>query len=239
EPMGDWVLRSAQGWTNRANSVLPLGDPGQPLDAAIQACVRWYQAQGLPAVINVALPLRRDLAHRLAELGWHGLPVVLVQTANLADLPSTLDPEPGPDPATGARIDLTGQPSQAFLELVAQRKQGLPETAHQVLTGVEQLRFAEAARAGQVLAIARGAVVERWLHLSLVEVIESARRQRLAQRITLALAHWAAGAGATRAVLQVEERNLPAVSFYRRLGFRTHHRYVSYLAPEPPTGPPS
>src|ERR1700750_1438100 len=31
--LGRWLLRAAAGWTGWGNSVLPLGDPGLPLDA--------------------------------------------------------------------------------------------------------------------------------------------------------------------------------------------------------------
>ncbi len=40
--LGDWLLRSADGWTGRANSALPIGDPDRPLAAAVDAVERWY-----------------------------------------------------------------------------------------------------------------------------------------------------------------------------------------------------
>jgi ribosomal protein S18 acetylase RimI-like enzyme len=70
-----------------------------------------------------------------------------------------------------------------------------------------------------------------WSGLSLVEVMPQARRQGLAKQITRALAGWAAGAGAMRAYLQVEQHNEAAVRLYGTLGFTTHHSYRVWLAP--------
>ena len=36
EPLGEWRLRAAAGFTGRANSALPLGDPGLPLPEAVR-----------------------------------------------------------------------------------------------------------------------------------------------------------------------------------------------------------
>src|SRR5690606_17567187 len=60
--LGDWELRAAAGgpagrrtgFTRRANSVLPLGDPGRPLDEALTAVRDWYAERGLPAYVQTA-----------------------------------------------------------------------------------------------------------------------------------------------------------------------------------------
>lgn len=273
ELLGAWRLRAASGFTNRANSALPLGDPGCSLDEAVRACVTFYTDRGLPPKITVPLPVRRDVARHLEAAGWFAQPTVLVQTAPIAPIATV--------GAAGAeRATVHERPPPGFLAVVAARKEVLPPAADHVLTAVDAVRFAVAYDAGgAIVATARGAVVEgparrpgstaaelrpapgasqrseertvgagtsspergadraaptqRWLHLSLVEVAPSARRQGLARAVSASLAAWGQAAGATQAVLQVEQANTPAVRLYESLGFRTHHTYVTYRAPAP------
>src|SRR5437667_10241864 len=51
--LGDWLLRAADGWTNRGNSALAVGDPGRPLAEAVDAVEAWYHARGLPPGVMV------------------------------------------------------------------------------------------------------------------------------------------------------------------------------------------
>src|SRR3954447_13647684 len=52
EKLGGWTLRAADGWTGRANSALPLGDPGLGREAAIDAVVAWYRDRQLGPRFN-------------------------------------------------------------------------------------------------------------------------------------------------------------------------------------------
>ena len=74
ERLGGWLLRAADGFTGRANSALPAGEPGMPLAEAVGLVREWYRARGLPAMIAVAYPAGRpgenDLDEVLADHGW-------------------------------------------------------------------------------------------------------------------------------------------------------------------------
>ena len=88
--LGDWLLRSASGFTGRANSVLPLGFPGIALDDALAVAEDFYAAQGLPlrfqVPVDAAGPQPRMLDELNAELDRRGFqtsdPVVMM-TAEL------------------------------------------------------------------------------------------------------------------------------------------------------------
>ncbi|MFU8871946.1 GNAT family N-acetyltransferase [Micromonospora sp. SL4-19] len=226
--LGDWLLRAAEGWTGRANSALPVGDPDRPLPAALDAVERWYADHGQPALVNTPLPLAAPVGAELDARGWTARPPVLVQTVALAALP--------PAPAGRAAlppVELASTPSDAWLATADARKGGLPDAARHVLTAVEKIRFAHVYADGRLLAAGRGTVTGggRWLGLTSIEVLPEARRQGLAGRVIRSLVDWGVAEGATHALLQVEQRNAPAVALYRGLGFATHHTYLTRVAP--------
>jgi N-acetylglutamate synthase len=57
EWLGQWLLRAAGGFTGRANSALPLGDPGLPLGEAVDYVTRWYTDRVLRPMIALPMPL--------------------------------------------------------------------------------------------------------------------------------------------------------------------------------------
>jgi N-acetylglutamate synthase len=219
EALGAWRLRAAQGYTGRANSALPLGDPGLPMPQALDAVTEFYRRHGLPPQVDVPLPLATSVEHELRKAGWQPQCTVLVQ---VMDLPALIEATP-----EGADFILRATPSSQAMTMIAGRRGPLPEVALRVLTGVEPVVFAELG--GEALrCMGRGTVTDGWLGIFAVETATEARRQGLARQAMGALARWAATHAATRAFLQVESTNEPAIGLYERIGFHTHHRYTRY-----------
>lgn len=223
--LGDWLLRAAGGWTSRANSVLPLGDPGVPLPEALDRVHAWYAERGLAPSIAVPLPAFRTLDRHLEGCGWRPTHRVLVQTRHQSRSVAAS----GHDDLPPVRI--TSSPDPEWLRVVGNRKGGLPDVAVKVLTGARLPGFASVYESGRLVAIGRGVVDEGWLGLSLMEVVPAARRRGLARHVFEALARWGAEHGADQAYLQVEEKNDAARTLYASLGFTTHHSYVNRAAP--------
>ncbi|MFG2048259.1 GNAT family N-acetyltransferase [Micromonospora sp. NPDC048935] len=258
DQLGDWLLRAADGWTGRANSALPIGDPDRPLPAAVDAVERWYADRGQTPIINTPLPLAAPVGAELDARGWAARPPVLVQTTPLPLRPPATSSPPGNAPVarrtpatagqhsdqpgtavadadrwSSAVVELAAAPSAEWLAVAAGRKGSLPDAARHVLTAVGQVRFAHVYDDSTLVAVGRGTVTGqgRWLGLSLIEVSPVARRQGLASRVIHELAAWGVSTGATHAFLQVEQHNTAAVALYRRLGFTTHHTYLTRVAP--------
>ncbi len=220
EHLGEWLLRAAGGWTARGNSALPIGDPGCTLAEAVDGVERWYQARDLPPKISIADPVGGRLTAEVARRGYTAAPPTLVQTAPLA----AAENHPG--------VRLDAAPNEEWFAAVAGHKGALPDVARRILTGVPVARYAGVYAAdGSALAVGRGVVTGGWLGVSLVSVDPAHRRRGLARAVVEALAAWAVDAGAGRAYLQVEKHNTAAVAMYERLGFTTHHRYVTWAAP--------
>ena len=226
--LGHWILRAAENWTGRANSALAVGDPDRPLEAAIDAVTEWYSAHGQRALINAPLPLAAPVNAALDARGWGARPLTLVQTASVAALAGALQKQDLPP------VELADDPGDDWYALVAEHKGTLPATAVRILTGPAEVAFAQVRDAdGDLLAVGRGAVTgpDRWLGVSLLQTAPPARRRGLARHVLRELVRWGAQHGSSRVYLQVEERNTAAVALYGRVGFTTHHTYLTREEP--------
>ncbi|MEV5043308.1 GNAT family N-acetyltransferase [Streptomyces griseoincarnatus] len=239
ERLGDWELRAAAGFTRRANSVLPLGDPGLPLDDALTAVRRWYAARGLPAYAQTATGAEGTQELLCAELekrGWVREVTAELWTGGLAPVADLGDGTSG--------VLLSRDADEAWL--ARYQRKGVGEVALRVLgggspgapaPGEPSVWFATVPGGPGTeapAAIGRCVVDGRWAGFAAVEVDPARRREGLATAVMAALAARALEEGASAAWLQVETDNEGGRALYDRLGFAPHHAYHHYRAPEEP-----
>ncbi|QWB23255.1 MULTISPECIES: GNAT family N-acetyltransferase [Streptomyces] len=227
ERLGDWELRAASGFTRRANSVLPLGEPGLPLDEALGAVRRWYDERGLPAYVQTATGAEGTQELLCAELearGW-----VREVTAELWVGPLA----PVADREEPSGVVLSREADEAWL--ARYQRKGVSEVALRVLGSGPSVWFATvpgATEGAAPAAIGRCVVDGRWAGFAAVEVDPALRRQGLGTAVMAALARRALDEGASAAWLQVEAENAGARELYAGMGFAAHHAYHHYRAPE-------
>ncbi|MFJ8788814.1 GNAT family N-acetyltransferase [Streptomyces sp. NPDC102462] len=226
ERLGAWELRAAGGFTRRANSALPLGDPGLPLDAALRAVRRWYGERGLPAYVQTATGAAGTQELLCAELerrGWRREVTAELWTGALA---------PVADRAEGGEVVLSRTADATWL--TRYQRKGVSEVALRVLGSGPSVWFATVPGADDSApaAIGRCVVDGRWAGFAAVEVDPEQRRRGLATAVMAALARRALDEGASAAWLQVEADNTGARALYARLGFAAHHAYHHYREPD-------
>jgi GNAT superfamily N-acetyltransferase len=197
--LGGWLLRFGRGSTRRANSAVPLD---VQTGSDVSAIIDWYAARAVAPL--VAAP---DRLLRVPP----GVPIdaeTLVMTGDVTtQRPST--------------VAVADRPDDEWLRLYRR------DVPVDVLTAVLDGEVAFATAAGA--AVGRGAVTEspdgtRWVGLSAVHVVETARRRGLARELCEALLTWGPERGATRAYVQVLADNTAATRLYESMGFSVHHR---------------
>ncbi|MFI6896274.1 GNAT family N-acetyltransferase [Streptomyces sp. NPDC050256] len=227
EPLGDWLLRAAGGFTRRTNSVLPLGDPGVPLDAALRRVSQWYGDRGLPPYIQTATGAegaQEELCAALEGHGWRREVTAEVRIAALAPI--------GDLAAEVSRVRLSRTVDDTWL--ARYQRVGTPgPQVSAVLGSGPSVWFATVpgeAEDEAPAAIGRCVVDGRWAGFMAVEVAPEHRRRGLATTVMTALARQAMDEGASAAWLQVEADNDGARALYDGMGFATHHLYHHFRA---------
>lgn len=221
EQLGGWKLRANDGITRRANSVLPLDDPGIDLDDAIDYAEFFYERRGLQAKFQMTeASLPEELDDRLARLGYAAELRVHAQVATARRLVAVERPW---------TVHLSPVLTKDWLTAYAAAG-GYEDMVLQVRKGIlERIQpdhvFALAVVDGQTAGVGLGVVEQGWLGLFGVETLSQYRRRGVATSLCQSLVSWAMGMGATRVYLQVEEKNTPALALYKKMGLRTVYTY--------------
>lgn len=221
--LGRWWLRASEGFTHRANAVIPAGEAGVDLERSLDHVQRWYSGRHLPALIQVVDGSALD--DELAARGWTTRAAALTLSGRLDEALAALGA------GEAAAVQEGGEPTDSWLQRY--RPDGFPPAARQVLGGGPGVAFASVTAPGSDVPVAIGrAVVEGpWVGIAAVAVAQEERRRGHARAVMRALLRFGIKRGASRAYLQVVPDNAAARALYEQLGFTLHHRYHYRSAP--------
>jgi len=226
--LGGWLLRAGAGFTRRANSVLPLGDPGLSLSSAVDHCESWYDDRGLQRLFALFGPagftVENDpLGRELLDRAYQPFGSTSVLTAAVRGLPPEL---PG---RAGAVVRLESAPSarwwKAWVSSDERNASADPGAARAIVNGSPDQLFASIEADGVVAGIARAAFGQGWAGVFALNVAPGHRRAGVAIRLMGALADAARARGIRSMYLQALNSSAPALGLYEQLGFSTHHEY--------------
>jgi GNAT superfamily N-acetyltransferase len=213
--IGKWRLRISDGFTMRANSVLPIGaapfgEPNLDIEKAVDEVVKIYQAKGLTPTFTLPLPLYEELDNYLAGLGWK---VKIGAEYLINDIPDNLDLE-----SVDFQIVITSEPTPEWLAL---------QSDHQLERIMRNYpaHYAEIKFDNQSVAIGRIATLGKWSLATRVFVNPEFRGKGIGTLLMRALMAAAKGDGATKVGLQVDSENGAGLALYKSMGFRFHHFY--------------
>ena len=232
EPLGEWWLRAAGGFTGRANSACAVGDPGLPLAEAAAAVIAFSAAHGIAPRAQVVQGSAEDTG--LTSLGWretYATTDVLVH--RLSDLVGSRPRDPS--------VEVVDELSDSWFAAFGRYRavDVDDEVVRRVLRGgagtvgfgvASDVADQPADSSESPISIGRAHLSHGWVGVSALWTDPLRRGEGKATAVLVALARWAARRDARNIYLQVAQENTSAQKAYGRLGFAHHHTY-RYLRP--------
>lgn len=215
-----WLVRFANGYTRRVNSVNPIYPSALAADAKITRCEQLYNQRGQRTVFKMTPAVFPDtLDDLLAQRGYTKEALTTVQLAPLNNLPV---PERPADLLTNAP---TKDWLDAFCRLNTIDPRHRPTMEHMLASVVPHCAFIALHHENEIAAV--GLAVVDGAYVGLYDIVTDARwRGRgLGTQLVLNLLHWGKAQGAQTAYLQVMANNNPALRLYHQIGFRDLYPY--------------
>jgi ribosomal protein S18 acetylase RimI-like enzyme len=217
-----WVLRFANGFTKRSNSVNPLYFSTFYVHEKIQYCERIYENKGLKAVFKMTPSVYpEDLDEILEFKGYLFDSETSVQVLKLENF--NISPQ--------REAILQTHLSQEWLNhfcYLTNIPEGHKSTLKKILYNIApKACFASLRDFGENDVISCGLGVHKDKYLGVYNVVtnENFRNRGYGRQLVLNLLNWAKDKGVETVYLHVMVNNKPALKLYANLGFKEVYRY--------------
>ena len=215
-----WVLRFANGYTRRANSINPLYASSMDVGQKLQFCENLYREKELPVVFKMTPTVfPSNLDERLSEKGYQKEAPTSVQTIELETINLQL--------ASGAEIQekLSKEWLDNFCRMSAISEKNR-KTLQEILTNiVPQHIFIFLKTNGRVVACGLGVLQSGNIGLFDIVTDKDFRCRGYGQQLVTSILAWGAQNKAKKAYLQVMLDNTPALNLYSKIGFSEQYQY--------------
>lgn len=219
-----WILRTAAGYTKRANSINPLYGVGKShadLVDQIRLAEQYYEHIGLRPVFKITPYIQpTNLDEVLADLGYTTQEPSSVRLLDLEELAP---------PELSYTVQIKENSTQDWLRTFS-RLTKLSKKNRETLTRMLsashlQQGYALLFNHGVPTACGLGVIQNGYMGLYDIITASEYRRQGMAEQLLLALLHWGKSQGARTSFLQVVQANTGALALYDKLGFREIYKY--------------
>lgn len=220
DALDGWLLSLDTGTVGRAHSAVPLHH-GVHDPALIDLITQRYRDAGLRPVFRLPdVPGFEAWWPVLADRGFRREQPTLTQTGALDGLLALASDAEG--------VSLDARPDAAWMAMFL--GEGLDPvdgaSRSKALSRAEGTLFASLREGGQTLACGAASYTQGWLSMHGLRTAASQRGRGLAGRLIRAMALEAQRRGISRAFLQVDAANAPALALYRRAGMSTAWSYA-------------
>ncbi|KTD85562.1 GNAT family N-acetyltransferase [Paenibacillus etheri] len=222
--LNGWVLRTAAGYTKRANSVNPLyGTESSHADLTdqIKLAEQYYKDAGLKPVFKMTPYIQpANLDEVLADRGYT---IVEPSSVRILDLEGLAASELRFQ--VQIQENLTEEWLNAFTELAELSVANRSTLTRMLSASLLQQGYILLFNDGVPTACGLGIIQNGYIGLFDIITATDQRRHGMAKQLLLALLHWGKTQGATTAFLQVVQANAGASALYDKLGFKEIYQY--------------
>ena len=217
-----WVLRFADGYTKRANSVTPLY-PGaiEDLNTKIERCEKIYQNLGLPPIFRLTdLAQWSGLDRTLSQLGYLKQDSVSVRVKSIA---------PNSSFNSNCEIAIANELSTEWLDRYVHVAKLPIQHWNTMSTMLEIIPhptcYAFLKHRGHFCSCGLGVLERNYLGIFFFVTAKQQRRKGYGSQLISAMTDWGRSRGATKVYLQVETANQAGINLYNKLGFTEIYQY--------------
>ena len=221
-----WVLRFAEGYTKRANSVTPLYPSSQDLSHKIRRCEEIYERFKLKPIFRLTDTSESDLDRTLEQLGYLKHNSVSVRVKNISDNDisnNSLFPT------------IAYELSEEWLDHYVHAIE-LPIQHWNTLSTMLELIpnptcYGWLKDRHRFCSCGLGVLEQGHLGLFFITTAKKQRSKGYATQLISALLDWGKHNGATQAYIQVETDNQAGINLYNKLGLAEVYQYFYRIKP--------